>query len=659
MAHFTNVDLDNAFLAGEGRFILRMLGLMHKKYPHITDKIAYRVRPATQNDFYFTPAFADHAFIVDTVITKKLCEFIRCNAIKKDGPCRVDEVTSNYWVGEGAQIDQQCQPACFNMKEEVSKNEDNTPQVQSFDVRFNEDFQRCFFVPASEMWMTHPLYRANEKFINRLNNFDVGFDPKIDPNSLSQRYYDYNAYYCKSFNDQWDNITKECKPSFLVWLFGAVIGTELVRTGISFAKGNALSLPPADLPPVPPIDEHFLLDNWLNDIDPNFILPPTDFKLSDTEEPPSQNWRPEYEKVVRETEQLKRKITKDFKKNKSEKINNKPKELNNVSKKAFQTDEQYLADLITDTTKGILESIMTEEFWKIMGVNAGFEIILFQISVVFRKMADDYIPRILQFVSQRGIMMYSRVFQAAFASQIVRSTMVMALRQLSSMLIALARISAQISSVIGIILIVATFIDMILMFWDPLGFTNKYDRDILRDITFQSEQALRRDMGTNLPALNVNILASLLLTDDEILEISFMSFLDTVEYLNTLEVNSEGSRIDKGELISTDSANNSINESVIQSKLWTPQEFVNYQQSHTDRMNYFKDGKVIATFLFVSGVIFMLLQVYILAIVCFLVGVLFVFSLQINSVWNIGHYWEGLKNTINTYIRKDHTNWNN
>lgn len=649
MAHYTVDDVNNAIKSADARFQINAFNLMLQRRPAIMTKMAYRIRPATQDDYYYPPGFEKNAFIFSAVITKEVCEALNCNPVKENGPCHADERATNVWVGNASALEQQCQPACFHLLDEISMNENNTPQVQSFHMRYNVNIFQCLFVPPSEDWMKHPRYRSEEEYVRRLNDLRVGFDQIYNPNSLLGRDFAYNEYYCSVYGYNWDAANKTCYTPFLRWLAGAIIGENIINSIHVTLQGNATRMPNPNLPPVPDIDPKFLVENWLTDVDPTFKKPPEDFQLEPGVEPPSQNWRPEFDQLVREVEELSRRTAKQARKTKRERYggNKTSKELPAVARRSGQTQEDYVTDLIISTVQGILESLTQSEFWKLNGVNAAFEIMLLQIKQVFRRLADNMIPRILSTLAERGVLLWSRVFQAALSAQLIRTTIVIAFRQLSSMLIVLARIVAQAASVIGIVLLLITFWDLLLMFWDPLGFSNKFDQEILRDITFQSEQTLRRDMGTNMPALSFNILMAILLTEEELIELSFDSFFTTYEYLDSLEVNSEGSRIDRGEAITTDSITENVsNKATIQSKLWTAAEFVENQKQHTQRMTFFESSKPIIAGCFLAGALFMVLQVYTLAILFFVFAILVIFLRTVNAVWNVGMYWDDARERL-------------
>lgn len=95
----------------------------------------------------------------------------------------------------------------------------------------------------------------------------------------------------------------------------------------------------------------------------------------------------------------------------------------------------------------------------------------------------------------------------------------------------------------------------------------------------QSDAALRQDFQMTEPRLMFDALPFILLTEEELIDVSFTSFIWMFEYFNSLEVNSEGSRIFRGREITLDAsqATDSMNLSNLRLIIPTREDFFNFE----------------------------------------------------------------------------------
>jgi hypothetical protein len=205
----------------------------------------------------------------------------------------------------------------------------------------------------------------------------------------------------------------------------------------------------------------------------------------------------------------------------------------------------------------------------------------------------------------------------------------------SSLLIKLCALLAQLSSVIGIILAVITLFDLILGFWYPLGFNNKYPKEILPTMVENAEYGLRNQMETNDLQVNFALICNLLIDQEDMITLGLQMFAYTYEYLNSLEVNSEGTRIDKGEEIDT-SGTVDTDDIIASTDNYTASDFYKYEYDHSKRMQFFTQTKTYILTAFATGSIFLVLNIYFLAILFYILAILLLYLTYINSTINMG-----------------------
>ena len=161
---------------------------------------------------------------------------------------------------------------------------------------------------------------------------------------------------------------------------------------------------------------------------------------------------------------------------------------------------------------------------------------------------------------------------------------------------------------------------------------------IIDSVMRSSDIAMRKDLEVAVPIMNFNILANLCLSTDDIINESLNTLIYVYEYLNSLTVNSEGSRIDKGEEIDfNNSTNNSTDEAIVHTKVITPRELYDYEVDHSQRMNFFRTSPKIIISLTIIGSLFMVMDIWFMAVIIFVIVLLLMMLSYFNiSTVNIG-----------------------
>nr|WOZ57646.1 PIF-0 [Menippe mercenaria nudivirus] len=666
---YTNKDIDNGIAYSNNRYWLKMINVLYDRYPHLTSHLEYSITQADPDvDYYYPPTFKSKAIKVTTRIPKKLCEKLSCNSVTKDRACTKMDPASYYIVGDTDNFKLQCQPSCYNLlNDPVIDDESGEEQVQMVRLHYN-DPHGCVITPASNIWHEHPFYRSETVYEERLNDLPAGFNQaKEDPYSYSGITYEYNKPYCDAFFDQWDGSKRTCVKKWWEIVAYAVVGESIIKlakAGIQEAQnGYKSSYPPVNFPPIPDIQDIWTVEGWKNDIDNSFIVPPPDYEITTTAifREKSDNIEPIVvsdvmkhisflKKVKNSQRQLSNTLRRKLEESYDLKVLN-THELNEITKiKTFNKtypslyfehkesgDTQSAGEIIQNIIGSLLESVFTPAFWVDIGLGVSMDVILKQMKILFRKLANDIIPKLTAKLLTYTGKVFSKVFAKSVYATIANATAKIVVKTVSKIMLQLAKLMAEVASIVGIILAIMSVFDILLTIWDPLGFNNKFDESIIASVTRSSEIAMKRDLEIAVPLMTFDIFINMSLSTELILDESLNSFFHIYEYLDALTVNSEGSRIDKGSEISVDINGDNVDQSISDSKLITPKEIFDYENDHSERMKYFNTSMKVITPLLIIGVLFMVLEIWFVVILVVILLILIMMSSYVNiTTVNIG-----------------------
>lgn len=209
---------------------------------------------------------------------------------------------------------------------------------------------------------------------------------------------------------------------------------------------------------------------------------------------------------------------------------------------------EYLKQIII----GLIDALGTNEFWESVGVSIAFDKLLDTIKKQSLKIVSKLTTALGQGALKLGGKVGINVLSAGVRGMTTKIVTTMVLRTAAKTAIMLAKMTAAAASVVGWVLLVGMFIDMMLSFWDPFNYNKMFPKEYPHDIMANAELALRQQVGKEKFEYTFDHLAYLLLTKDELTEIYLLGLIDRVVYLDALVVNSEGSRIDKGTLVEFD-----------------------------------------------------------------------------------------------------------
>lgn len=703
---YTSQDVDNALAYSDQRLALKFLNLMHQKFPHLVSHLQYEIRQADpENDYYYPESFQPWAIVFDTKLPPNLCEKISCNNTKQNTVCVRNEMASYYRVGDDANFERHCEPACYNLLDEAIYNDETGEEAVQM-IRLNYYKDKCIIMPPALLWQEFPFYRSQEVYELRMNDLPLGFNRDTDLDyTYSGRSYKYNELYCSAFYDKWSEEKQTCVITWYERILYAVIGEsiiKLVKGGIDAIKSGPPSgyVLPDDLPPIPPIESIWTLEGWSGDINTEFILPPTNYTLP----PPTKNTTKIYRethtnvnvpleknaykqrlkllKTLRRKEHsitstLRKKLeahyslrilsneekqqiytvsqyNKKFPKKGVEgltyeniKLKRKMQKTNSVEDEEEEeepTDSVGFFESLGDILGALVASMATPGFWIDVGIGELSEAALKQFKKVALKLADTIIPKLTNMLLRTTTKMLSKVFAKSLFGTIAQCATKILIKTLSKVMIQLTKLMAEIASVVGIILAILTVFDIILTIWDPFNFNSKFDPTIIASVTQQSDEALRMSLEVAVPEMTFDLFSNIVLSPDDILDICVTSFGDIYQYLDSLTVNSEGSRIVKGfeldieDFINPDGA---VNDGIVESKKITPYDLYLFEKDHALRMRFFRSSKRFIFISFSIASVLLLLELYLFSVLVFIFALTIVMLSYLNTTnINVGRYME-------------------
>ncbi|XP_011309809.1 uncharacterized protein [Fopius arisanus] len=517
MATFTEKDKQDAVSYAAAFIKLKQLKLMFKKVPHLTSHLHVDIRSATDSDYRISKALETRSMVVTANITKDLCEAISCTPEKEKGICTPNDNASFYIVGND-QFDIQCQPACFNTKTSPTISPEkmgvNTPHLV---WAHNKS---CRYVNSSIIAMLEkPFYRGKTQYEKRVNDIGWGFNRRYDPNDfIGAGYkYEFNSNYCDIFNMSFDENTHECKYTFLQTVANTVIGPSLIGTlksGITVLINGSEDLGiPADhynrIIGNNTMPEKYTLEGWKKNINSDFS-----HKIFDKQS----------------TLSITNMSLKDFN------PTNLPRrqQEEGISEGMIKEGKIMLVHF-KEVIVNYLKSMFTIEYWEQEAISQGVELAITSAKKLAKRVMTKCTPAFCQRLLQMSTKVGPTVAKTAMKSVFKRVAVQTVARVASRAAIALARVLAGAASIIGILLFIASILDIIFLIWDPYGYNKMLPPEWPRDNYRAGETQFRQDVGKTVAEYTFEDFLNLILTEDEKFDIDLESYQHQNEYLSSLE----------------------------------------------------------------------------------------------------------------------------
>lgn len=666
LVDWTAADRLNAQTFSNYNNTVRIFNAMYKKRPNIMSKLSISVRKATQDDFYLPRKLDGKAMIIKVSMTEASCRTLSCNPVQQDKPCLPTTAAAYYHVGDDS-YDVHCQPACFNTLIHVMYDETGKSRVPETPLLSWHD-NSCRIVNTQiQSWEEHPFYRSQTIYERGVNDMPIGFSRKPSNDKYGVGYtYHNNAAYCGYYELEYNASKDTCEEDLLTKIFGVLVGSKLLQN-LKGAIKLAINYPDTGMKPLPskltalPTTKLPTPDEWLNDVDKTFVLPKIidytqSIKLTDPpitrrrkrdatiddigddddaviNEPPSEktkqnNLRQHLEATYRPM------IEKKYKRDTVVQQNTTEAEDDDELKQSnFKKAWEIIVALVSD-----------DQVWLSVGLDITSTVLLNKLKSFTLKLAETMATKLATNLTRISGTFGIRVIQTAIQNCVLKVISGAALRIGAQLTIFLAKMLAAAASVVGWILMVSFVLDLMFTFWDPLGYNKIFDAAMPADMMYNGQLALR-DM-VNGPTANFEYenLIGMILTEEEITLLTLESLVDQLVYLDALTVNSEGSVIDKGNVVDLSVSSKQTSEQFQKAASqalslqyqFTEEKFNTFNRDFYERSRVNNITHKIGLFGTVIGcAILILIKQF--TIIAFLVILLSLFLLCFGSIFTIQH----------------------
>lgn len=621
---FTDADVQASNRFADTNTKIRTIRLLHQKAPHLASKLKYTVRDALPKDYYIPEAIKHACKVVDVELTEDLCRALSCNPTTESGMCKANMTASYYYVGDDS-YDVQCQPACFNTAAKRTYNQDGSRVPDTPMLNYHSG--KCRVVPSTMVsYLEKTFFRSDTVYENRKNDMPTGFSRTSSDNPYGCGLdYKTNATYCKYY----DRTLQEDGSCGLEWWevgLDAVVGMSLVNTVKSsirmLSNGRKPFALPSNLPELPAaLESKYTVDGWKQNVNRSFVVP----ELIDTK---PKSTTPHNTRLVRRDTATRRTSAPP-----PQTTSTSYKSARVQDESAKDKDEPSWIERMKEAMLGMLEQAFTDRsFWIQMGVGIVSDTMLGNLKTLCKKVIEklslSLVKRIPHMVSDVG----ANVLKAGLKSTCTKIVTGTVVRIASKTAIAVAKVTAAAVSVVGWLLMAATLLDILFTFWDPYGYNNMFPPTLPHDLIANGERAFRQAAESATVDYEFDNFASLVLSEEEMLSIQVESLLDRLVYLDSLVVNSDGTRIDKGETINLNGERVSAlieathNQIMVQRVRFDPESYAEYNRDFLTRVqineyvNYGAfacmavAGGCVFTGLYLLGVLFTLLTLIAFAV---------------------------------------------
>lgn len=587
---FTITDRENAAKYATERHKWRIVKILLNKYPHIFTHSKVKLIPADPDKhFYYPKSLQKKAIILDFKITKKMCEKLACNPAKFEDTCKPTESASVYRIGDDGQWGIQCQASCFNLLKKTNNN-----KVHMVDLEWNDNTDSCIIIPMSKVWSEKPLYRSKERYEIRVNTLPLGFNKGKTTSTTSGTEYKMNLSYCMAFFQKFEDGHCE-KEGYRKYFLDYVIGESIVNfiKSAESLTSNTSDFPDGtiprrdDMPDIPGNEkaDPYQFDNWIKDIDTSFELPPLEGNIEIEEQ--------------KKFYSIKSKTKADEKK----------------------IDGKATLEKITDILGGLLQMIFTAEFWRDLSIQLGIEIsIKTSVNLLAKFFFNWFVPNLADFLARTGFQITSHILKDSIEIATMKAFGNVVAESVGALGGSILKLLAEVGSVIGVVLLVTSVLDIALTIWDPLNFNKMVNTDIIQQVSRSSELALKQQLKTNKIDMTLELLSGLLLEKKENNNLMLIYTIDVIEYLSALEVNSDGTVIEKGDLLTFDKdISNNIDQNLITNKKNYIYDYKLYETDHVNRLKTLRITKITIILSVIASLITLIFQLYIAALIFFII----------------------------------------
>lgn len=689
---FTEVDLAAAHVYASQRLRLLHLNYLYEHAPHLLTHVKYRIRQADRTkDYYFTEGFRRKAIMVDVDVTKTMCEMMSCVSQTPTGVCGEKDSAKVFRAGTD-QFVTTCQPACFNMNNVIEYSDDKEPKPQSVPFEWDTRQNVCKMVSPMASFMDFPLLRSKETYEMRVNDLPLGFNRVPDTRFQRGFGYTFNEPYCEAFFDVWDPQRGECVESTRDFILGAVFGSSLVKyvqEGIRLLTNGLHEYAPlpSNLPPIPQPKEVFNRTNWLRNVVEEFVNPspyaeapvdptePSGERNHKRAKPARLYYLDETGKQTEYTEQQLEELEKARRSQRfylSLRIQKTKEDQKQKTKNKTDKDDQQekllpkpvISNLEAADTNPTTDSLILSTLQDFRMEHEVLSSILLSIGIdqaigFTKNRALALIDKTSTTLVKNIGLLGNRVFSSKILQNTLERTLTFSTRRTLTSSIGMAakgltKLLRVGFSTFNIVQWITVALDLLFYFWDPAGFNKKYSREQLDNILFSIESNLRAELDRRDPTVEFEDLLFFLVPENAQMELSLQVFPFVYEYLDSLEVNSEGTRIDKGVPIGNmteDLTEHTQNLAERDQKIYTQEDLENYEHDHKLRMNWFRINVPIVIALTAIGTMFLFTGFALSGVLLLILAIVFVFTMYLNTTINMGRYWQTISDEIKLIMK--------
>lgn len=599
---FTDADVQASNKFAETNTKIRTIRLLYQKVPHLASKLKYTVRDALPEDYYIPDAIKHACKVIDVELTEDLCLALSCNPTTESGMCKANMTAGYYYVGDDG-YDVQCQPACFNTAAKQTYSQDGSRVPDTPMLNYHSG--KCRIVPSTMVsYLEKPFFRSDTVYEHRKNDMPTGFSRKASDNPYGCGLdYKTNATYCEYYDR---TLESDGSCSVRWWEEGldAVVGMSLINTVKSSVRMLSDSkkpfASPTNLPELPAaLESKHTVDGWKQNVDRSFVVP----ELIDTKPVASAG------RVKRDTGHA------------------------SASTDTVKVDQSSWIERMKTVMSGMLEKAFTDpSFWTQTGVGVVSEVMLDKLKTLCKKVIEKLSLSLVKRLPQTVTNVGANVLKAGLKSTCTRIVTGTVIRIASKAALVVAKVTAAAVSVVGWLLMSAALLDILFGLWDPYGYSNMFPPTLPHDLLANGERALRQAAGSAKLDYEFNNFVALVLSEEEMLSIQVDSLVDRLVYLDSLVVNSDGERIEKGDTIQMNGERVSAmidaahGQTMIQRMRFDPDSYAEYNRDFLTRVqineyvNYSAlvcmtvAGGCMFTGLYLLGVLFTLLTLVAFAI---------------------------------------------
>ncbi|AKC91747.1 p74 [Lambdina fiscellaria nucleopolyhedrovirus] len=585
MATLTAVDLTNASKYATHQHRLAFVSRWRSRLPHIL--IDYELRPATNDDFYVPSGLAQKALAVKLTFSKRGCDSMSCypftetntiNAYTPFGYTQTSDTTVAY-----------AQPACYNLDRAAATREGAENEVQSAEFRYTDNNKCIMMDTISKMYFNSPYLRTEEHLLRGVDDVP-GFNVTPNPDPLFPEKYigTFNNAYCRRFGRELSN--GGCSMSWWETLLGFVLGDSIYVTFKVLFSSVLLDLflfsytrPSRDLPVKPTADHVRVLQEWRAIRDTKIDV---DFETRMLNYQTFADLGMDDKTALVYTAEIgfsRRLVTRTLNFRKATRTaadyDNKTRNSNDAT---ANNDNNYLnADDIDQELIDIINDFMKDSILVSLWVSAGFDNVLTALKFMLKKINSFLIPQLKRALITGSKKITVKLLGETYKAAVVHTINRVAFKAVTAVAKAMTRIAIKAASVVGIVLILLSLGDLVLMFWDPLGYANMFPKEFPDDMSNSFLSAFFESMGETL-----DIVEFLPEFFDEFVEeddnAAFDSLLHILDYVSVLEVNSNGQMLnfEQSEEINDFDESTLVGNALASSALYTRFEFEAFTERH-------------------------------------------------------------------------------